>query len=179
MTTPKLLWGTPWRGGAWGLLAGTMLGVAYGAVFANVLFFSGLFAQMPTAFESSDALRVGVVIPFLALIGAVMGALFGVPTGLFVGLLNGLLVGILTRAFFFPPRDARAYRRMIATASALFTSIASWLGFLAIMLSYANRDKANVPLLAAIVLIPALIAGVSAGLLSRILSRWYEKESAK
>ncbi len=30
-----------------------------------------------------------------------------------------------------------------------------------------------------IVLIPALIAGVSAGLISQIGARWYEKESAK
>jgi hypothetical protein len=132
---------------------------------------------MPTAFESSDALRVGVVIPFLALIGAIMGALFGVPTGLLVGLLNGLLVGILTRVYFFPPRDARTYRRVIAMASALFTAVASWIGFLAIMLFYANREKANVPVLAVGVLIPALIAGVGAGLLSRMITRWYEQHA--
>ncbi len=173
MSTAKLFWNTTWRGGAWGLLAGTMLGTAYGAVFANVLLLSGLFAQMPTAFESSDALRVGVVIPFLALIGAIMGALFGVPTGFVVGALNGLLIGMITRAFFFPPRDARTYRRVIATTSALFTGIASWLGFFAIMLFYANRDKANVPILAVGVLIPALIAGVAAAFISREIARWY------
>jgi hypothetical protein len=147
----------------------------YGAIFANVMFFSGLFAEIPIAFESSDALRVGIVVPFLALIGAVMGALFGVPTGFAVGAMNGLLIGIITRAFFFSLRNARTYRRVIAVVSALFTSIASWLGFLAIMLFYANRDKANVGVLAVGVLIPALIAGVGAGLISRVIARWYEQ----
>ncbi len=176
MTTGRLLWGMTWRGGAWGLLGGTMLGTAYGAVLANALFLSGL-AQAPFNPQLDDIPRALVAIVILALIGAVMGALFGVPTGLLVGSLNGLLVGILTRAFFFPRRDARTYRRVIATASALFTAIASWLGFLAIMLFYANREKANVPILAVGVLIPALIAGVGAGFLSRIISHWYEQHA--
>lgn len=170
MSTIKLFWNTTWRGGAWGLLAGTMLGTAYGAIFANALFLFGL-AQAPLDLRADDIPRALGAILVLALIGAVMGALFGVPTGLIVGSLNGLLVGVLTRAFFFPPRDARTYRRVIALASALFTVIASWLGFLAIMLFYANREKANVPMLAVIVLIPALIAGIAAALISRVIAR--------
>jgi hypothetical protein len=160
-----------------GLLGGTMLGTAYGAVFANALFLFGLAAQSPFNLQLDDSPRAFVAIAILALIGAVMGALFGVPTGFVVGVLNGLLIGIATRAFFFPLRDARTYRRVIAAASASFTGIASWFGFLAIMLFYANREKANVPMLAVIVLIPALIAGVGAGLLSRMFSRWHEQHT--
>ncbi|MBM3131018.1 MAG: hypothetical protein FJ009_20620 [Chloroflexi bacterium] len=176
MTTARLLWGMTWRGGAWGLLAGTMLGTAYGALFGNGVLLIKLAQEWQTLGPENILPGIAAV-GILILVGAVMGALFGVPTGLLVGSLNGLLVGMITRAFFFPPRDARAYRRVIAVASALFTSIASWIGFLAIMLFYANREKANVPMLAVIVLIPALIAGVGAGLISRMISRWYENQN--
>jgi hypothetical protein len=178
MSTITLLWNTTWRGGALGLLAGTMLGTTYGAIFANALFLFGL-AQTPFDLRADDIPRALGAIVILALIGAVMGALFGVPTGLLVGSLNGLLVGLITRAFFFPPRDARTYRRVIAMTSALFTAIASWVGFLAIMLFYANREKANVPMLAVIAVIPALIAGIAAAFISRVIARGYEKERAK
>jgi uncharacterized membrane protein len=176
MATTKLLWNTTWRGGAWGLLGGTTLGTAYGAIFANGLFLFGL-AHAPFNLQLDDIPRAFAAILILARIGAVMGALFGVPVGTAVGLLNGLLVGLITRVFFFPLRDARTYRRVIAMASAAFTGVASWLGFFAIMLFYANREKANIGVLAVSVLIPALIAGVGAGLLSRMLSRWYEQHA--
>jgi len=179
MTTARWLWGMTWRGGAWGLLAGTMLGTAYGAVFANGLFFFGLLSQAPAEFHGEDVPRAIVAVLLLALIGSVMGALFGVPTGFVVGLLNGLLLGIVTRAFFYPLRDARTYRRVIALISVGFTAIASWLGFFAIMLFYANTEKANVPVLAIGVIIPALIAGIAAGFISQMGARWYERESAK
>lgn len=176
MSTRKLLWGMTWRGGALGLLGGTMLGTAYGAIFANALLLARLAQEWQTLSAENFVPGLAAVL-LLALIGAVMGALFGVPTGLLVGALNGLLVGVLTRAFFFPPRDARTYRRVIALASALFTGIASWIGFLAIMLFYANREKADVPMLAVIVLIPALIAGVAAAFISRVIARWYENRN--
>jgi hypothetical protein len=179
MTTFKLLFGTIWRGGAWGLLAGTMLGTAYGAVFANGLFFFGLLSQAPAEFQGDDVPRAIVAVLLLALIGSIMGGVFGIPTGLVVGLLNGLLLGIVTRAFFYPLRDAKKYRRVIALTSAVFTAIASWLGFFVIMLFYANTEKANVPVLAIGVIIPAVIAGIAAGFISQMGARWYEKESAK
>ena len=177
MTTARLLWGITWRGGACRLLAGTMLGTAYGAISANVLFLPGLEAQAPFNPQRDDIPRAIIVTLFLAVVGAITGALFGVPTGFVVGLSNGLLIGIPTRAFFFTRRDARAYHRVIAAASALFTGIAAWLGFLAIMLFYANREKANVGALAVIVLIPALIAGVGAGFLSQVITRRYEQHA--
>jgi len=130
---------------------------------------------MPVAFESSDALRVGVAIPFLALIGAIMGGVFGIPTGAVVGVLNGLLLGIVTRAFFYPLRDVRTYRRVIAVTSAVCTTIASWLSFFAIMLLYVNEAKANLGGLAIFVVIPALIAGIAAAFISQIGARWYER----
>ncbi len=146
-----------------------------GAVFANGLFFFSLLSQAPAEFHVEDAPRAIVAVLLLALIGSVMGALFGVPTGFIVGLLNGLLLGIATRTFFYPLRDAQTYRRVIGLISVGFTTVASWLGFFAIMLFDANTEKANVPVLAMGVLIPALIAGIAAVFLSRVIARWYKR----
>lgn len=179
MTTTKLLWGMTWRGGALGLLAGTMLGTFYGAVFANSLFFFGLLAQAPGEFRSDNVPSAIFAAFLMALIGSIIGGIFGIPTGFVVGVLNGLLLGIIARTFFYPLRDAKTYRRVIAPTSAVFTAIASWLGFFAIMLFYANRENANVPALAIGVIVPALIAGIAAAFISQIGARWYEKESAK
>ena len=179
MTTVKLFWGTTWRGAGLGLLAGTLGGATYGAIFANILFAFGLMAQAP--FESKpEYLTSGLVaILFLALIGAVVGALFGVPTGLVVGIANGLLLGVLTRALFYPLNNARRYRLVIAIVSGVFTIVVAWLCFISILLFYANRSAANFGILAVIVMIPALIAGVASGLTSRLIARWYESESKK
>lgn len=179
MTTFKLLWSTTWRGGAWGLLAGTMLGTFYGAMFANSLFFFGLLAQAPGEFRRDNVSSALFAVLLLALIGGITGGIFGIPTGFVVGGLNGLLLGIITRAFFIPLRDAKTYRRVIMLTSAVFTAIASWLGFFTIMLFYANTEQANVPVLAALVVVPALLAGVAAAFISQIGARWYEKENAK
>ena len=176
MTTGKILWGAIWRGGAWGLLAGTMIGTAYGALFANGLFAFSMISEADKM-TSKDIPSGIVAIVVLALIGAVMGALFGVPTGFVVGVANGLLVGIITRLFFSPLKNARAYRWTLAIVSGLFTATGSFIGFMLIMLSYANRDEANVPVLAVGVLIPAVIGGIAAGLISRLIARWYETRS--
>jgi eukaryotic-like serine/threonine-protein kinase len=173
VTTIKLLWGTTWRGGALGLLVGTLGGAAYGALFANGLFAFSLLAQ-PATLQAKDVPAGIVAIVFLALIGAVVGALFGVPTGFVVGLLDGLLVGVLTRAFFYPLKTVRVYRRTAAVVSALFTGVAAWLCFIAIMLFYADRNAANIGVLIGMVTLPALIAGVGAGVLSRLIAGWYE-----
>jgi hypothetical protein len=175
MTTARLLWGMKWRGGAWGLLAGTLLGSAYGAVFAVVVDLYALSLRFPYLGEASDAPRALVGALFLALVGAIIGALFGVPTGLLVGASNGLLLGVLTRALFYPLKDARIYRRVVALVSAVFAGIAAWVCFVALALFYANRSAANVDMIVVIVAIPALIAGVSAGFISRFIARWYER----
>jgi hypothetical protein len=179
MPTIKLLWGTTWRGGAFGLVAGTMGGAGYGAIFANVLFAFGLMSQAPFEFKPEYVVSGLVAVLFFAFIGSIAGALFGVPTGLVVGIADGMLLGVMTRALFYPLKNARRYRWMIAIVSAIFTGIVAWLCFISIMLFYVNRNAANVGVLAVIVTIPALIAGVGAGLTSRLVAHWYESESKK
>lgn len=179
MTTINLLFGTTWRGAAWGLLVGTFGGSAFGALFGNVLVFGVGLMRQPADLGLSDIPTAIAAVGVLALIGSVMGALFGVPTGFVVGLLNGLLVGIVTRIFFFPLKNVRAYRIVIALVSLIFTTLASWVGFMLIMILYAKQDKANFTGLGIFVALPALIAGIGAGLICQIGARWYEKESAK
>ena len=95
-----------------------------------------------------------------------------------VGIANGLLLGVMTRAFFYPLKNAQQYRRVVAGVSAIFTGVLAWLCFFSIMLFYANRAAADVAALAVIVAIPALIAGVGAGLTSRLIAQWYSKLEA-
>lgn len=175
MPTLSLIWNALWRGGAWGLLTGTVLGAAYGAIFANVLLFLGLLSQAAAQFRPDDLPRAYAAVLFLALIGSVVGALFGVPTGLIVGLIDGLLIGVLTRAFFYPLKDAARHRRVTAIVSAIFTTFASWLCFVGIMLFYANRARANIPVLMLLVTIPALIAGAAGWFVARHIARSYEQ----
>lgn len=173
MPTLSLIWNALWRGGAWGLLTGTVLGAAYGAIFANVLLFLGLVSQAAAQFRPDDLPRAYAAVLFLALIGSVAGALFGVPTGLIVGILDGLLIGVLTCAFFYPLNNVARHRRVTAIISAVFTAAASWLCFVGIMLFYANRARANVPVLMLLVTIPALIAGAAGWFVARRIARWY------
>lgn len=177
MTTLRTIFGATWLGGAWGLLSGTLLGTAYGALFANVLLLFGLLAQDPSQFRLDDIPRAIFGMLFFALIGSVMGALFGVPTGFVVGVIDGLLIGILTRAFFFPLHDAARHRRVVGIASAIFTAIASYICFVSIMLFYANRAQANVPVLMLIAVIPALVAGAAGWFVAKQIARWYQHSS--
>lgn len=173
MTLFQLFWGTMWRGGAWGWLAGTLLSTAYGAVFANVLIFAGLLTQSPFDLKPSDLPSLIGAMLFMAFIGAIAGGIFGIPTGLVVGIANGFLLGLIARLFFYPLRDVKTFRRVMAIVSGIFTAIASWVGFMAIVYLYANQDKADWLVWAVIVLVPAVIAGIAAGLISQLGVRWY------
>ena len=179
MTTLKIILGTSWRGAGLGLLAGTLGGSSYGAIFANVLLAFGILSQAPFEVKPQELVGALAAILIFALIGSVMGALFGVPSGLVVGIALGVLLGLLTRAFFYPLKNVQRYRWTIAIVSGLFTAPIAWFCFFSIMLFYANRDAADVRGLAVIVLVPALIAGVGAGLMSRLIANWYESESKK
>jgi hypothetical protein len=179
MTTLKLLWGMTWRGGAWGLLAGTFVGATFGALFGNVLVFGvGLMNQSKSLGLNDIPTAIAAVFA-VAMFGMVIGALFGVPTGFVVGIMDGLLIGVLTRALFYPLKNVRAYRWTIAIVSAVFTSMVAWVCFLGIALFYSNRNSANVGGLMLVFILPALVAGIAAGFISRLITRWSEMESTK
>lgn len=179
ISTFKLVWGTTWRGAAFGLLVGTFGGSWFGALFGNVLVFGvGLLKQPPQDLGLKDVPAAIGAMLFLALIGAVMGTMFGMPTGVIVGLMDGVLVGIITRLFFYPLKNARVYRVVIAVISFIVTTPVSWVGFMLIWLLFSNDGKADLMGLGAISGLPALVAGISAALISQIGARWYEKQSA-
>lgn len=175
MTMQRLLWGMMWRSGAWGLLAGTILGAAYGILFSSILNLVGihrgnLFILTPT--------QVGWhFIMLVMFIGAILGILFGAPTGIIVGISNGVVLAVLMRLFFYPYKNSRAYHWIVFGVNIVFSIITSWLFLITIAYFWINRYINIFPQLAVLVLIPALIAGVSAGLLSRRITRWYEKQS--
>lgn len=173
--TGKIIFGMGWRGVAWGLLGGTLLGAAYGAIFANAMFFIGLTTQAPAPPELKDALSAIAAVVVLALVGSVMGAMFGIPVGALVGLLDGLLMGIITRLFFFPLRDAKIYRRVMAWVCFVVTASASWGGFMLIWIFLSNQGRANFTVFSLISAIPALIAGVASVFISRLIAGWYER----
>lgn len=175
MTTTRLLFGATWRGGGLGLVAGAMGGATYGALFANAMFFIGFITESQLPPELKDAPGAIAAVVILAFIGSVMGAMFGMPVGALVGLLDGLLIGIVTRLFFFPLRDAKIYRRVMALICFIVTASASWVGFMLIWIFLSNQGKANFTVFSLISAIPALIAGVAATLLSRVIARWYER----
>ena len=176
MNTIKLIWNTTWRGGAWGLLAGASLSMAYGATFANLLVFGGMITQPLGEFQPGDIPAVIFVIFFMAFIGTIMGGIFGIPTGFTVGAMNGFLFGIITRLFFYPPRNLRVYHAVMALSSGLFTAIASWVGFILIWQLYMNEEKGDLGAGVVMVTIPAIIAGIAAAFMSRLGYKWYEKQ---
>lgn len=174
MPTLSLIWNALWRGGAWGLLTGTLLGSVYGAIFGTVVYLFVVIAQDPARIPLDNLPRALLGMRLLPVIGSVVGALFGVPTGLIVGLIGGLLIGVLTRAFFYPLHDAARHRRATVIVSGIFTAAASWLCFVGIMVFYANRARANIPVLMLLVTIPALIAGAAGWLVAWHITRSYE-----
>jgi eukaryotic-like serine/threonine-protein kinase len=175
VTTFKLLWGSTWRGGTWGIALGALLGMIYGALFMVALFFAAMSNQTNAAPQSADAPRGLIAILFLMFIGSIMGALFGMPTGVFIGLIDGLVLGVLTRVFFYPIRDALRFRRVLAIVSALISIVGSWTCFALILLLFAQQHSVSVTTMVVVGAIPALIAGAGGVFVSRRIVEWYSK----
>ena len=172
MTTGRLLWGTTWRGGVWGAVAGLILGAIYGPMLVVILTALDIVKQTTPLDAKSVTDAAG-----LALVGAIIGALFGLPTGVFAGVMNGLAIGILTRLFFAPLKNPVAYRWGIAVVSAVFTGIAGALGLVVILLLIGAVLDPQLLLLT--IPIPAITASIAAAFLSILITRWYLKENAK
>lgn len=105
-------------------------------------------------------------------LGAIFGGLLGVPLGLF----NGLLVGIVTRLHFFPLKNPQHHRRVVGTSSILLGTAAGLIGF-AVSTHYFTHSLQFQTVAFAIAVAPALIAGLSMGLISQQIARWYQRES--
>ncbi len=179
MTTFKLLWGSTWRGGMWGIALGALLGMIYGALFMVALFLVAISNQTNAAAQPADAPRGLIAILFLMFIGSIMGALFGIPTGVFIGLIDGLILGILTRVFFYPLRDTQRLRRTLAVISAFVSIVGSWTFFALILLLFARQHSVSVTTMVVIGAVPALIAGAGGVFVSRRIEEWYSNSRPK
>lgn len=107
-------------------------------------------------------------------LGTYYGVLFGGLLGVPLGFGNGLLVGILTRLCFFPLKNPRLHRRIVGMVSTLLCIALGLIGF-------ANSIQEVSWYLQTSTLVfsfaPALIAGLSMGLISQQIARWYERSS--
>jgi eukaryotic-like serine/threonine-protein kinase len=130
----------------------TAMGVLAGAAYGGI-YGTALFPGMGTMF------------------GAYVGGLAGFP----VGFANGLFVGICTRLWYFPLRNPRLHRRIVGLLSTLLITVGSLIRF-----AILNNVPANLFLNAVLSYVaPGLIAGLSMGLISQRIARWYERESRR
>lgn len=149
VTTVRLLWHAFWYSTA----ASTIAGIGYGAIYGTAFF------------------------PLLGTFyGIVCGGLLGLP----LGISNGLLVGILTCLFFFPLKNPRLHRRIVGTVSTLLCTVGGLIGLVALTHSkifpFLTSFASDFGLF---FVVPALIAGLSMGLIAQRIARWYEWESRR
>ena len=110
--------------------------------------------------------------------GTMFGAYFGGLAGFFAGFANGLFVGIWTRLWYFPLRNPRLHRRVVGLLSTLLSIAGGLIGFDILNVAPSGLLP-NVSKSLAFLVAPALIAGLSMGLISQRIARWYERESRR
>lgn len=111
--------------------------------------------------------------------GTMLGASLGGMAGIPLGLVNGLLVGICTRLWHFPLRNPRLHRRIVGLLTTFMITVGGSIGF--VVLNAASSGSLANPFMSVVVFFvaPALIAGLSMGLISQRIARWYERESKR
>ncbi len=148
ITTVGLFWGSFWRS----LILGFLTGIFYGGIYGTVIF---------------------------PIYGTVFGGMLGGFLGLIAGVANGFLMAIVTRFFFFYTQDSQFYQRIITFASTLWGMAGG-----IIILYYLNTFYLELNLdleyyygdwkaAAFFNFIPALIIGLSMGLINKLIARWY------
>ena len=130
---------------------GVVAGAAYGGIYGTAL-----FPGIGTMF------------------GAFLGGLISIP----VGFANGLFIGIWTRLWHFPLRNPRLHRRIVGLISTSLGTVGGLIGFAILKVSPSDLF-ANPSMFVAFLVAPALIAGLSMGLISQGIARWYERESRR
>jgi eukaryotic-like serine/threonine-protein kinase len=120
------------------------------------------------------ALYSTVVIPAAGtIIGGMIGAMIGFP----LGLANGILVWFITQFCFSPLKNAHLHRRVISISSFLFGTAVSLVYFSSIGLSAIGSQNTSFPMLMFWIVSPSIITGLSMGIASQKISKWYERES--
>ncbi|HLO87031.1 MAG TPA: serine/threonine-protein kinase [Nostocaceae cyanobacterium] len=102
--------------------------------------------------------------------GIFIGAMIGFP----VGFINGLLIAIITRVFFFPLKNFHQYRRTISTISSISGLLITMIVF-SLATSGVMFDQISYSLFW--IIAPAIITGLSMGIVSKYFCQWYERNS--
>ncbi|MBF2029805.1 MAG: serine/threonine protein kinase [Oscillatoriales cyanobacterium C42_A2020_001] len=147
LSTGSLFWNALWRSSAMGTIAGCI--------------YSGIYTVM--------------IVPDTLVWGMMTGAFVGAVWGFGLGVLNGFIVGILTRLFFFPLTNPRRHRWFISLVSGVACVSLNY----AFIANFIFKTVYLEPLYLLIILgiVPAAIAGISMGVISQSIARWYEKRS--
>ncbi len=112
----------------------------------------------------------------IPLLGTIIGGLIGLFLGLLLGLVNGIIVGLVTRLWFFPLTNPKLHRQVLTAISIVFCTSISIVFFLFLIWVFADVLLAAAHFIL-LVLVPSLIAGLSMGVSSKSIARWYQKES--
>lgn len=172
MSTPKLLWNMIARGCGRTTGLGALLGAGYGIVLlATAMLLPGQFNW------NNAALPLFVVMLYVALIAALFGAVVAAVIGFISGPIGGLLCGLMTRFFFMPLRDARAYRIVAGIAGGLYGALALLVAIRLISTSgfappIVTREQALM-----LYVIPAVLGGLAGIYISRAVIDVYRHEN--
>jgi ABC-type spermidine/putrescine transport system permease subunit II len=102
--------------------------------------------------------------------GLFIGAAIGFPTGF----INGLIIAIITRLHYYPLKNFHYFRQeigLISTICSFFITIIGFIWFSSFRHLWSNN------LLLFWMIAPAIITGLSMGVVSKYFSRWYEQNS--
>jgi eukaryotic-like serine/threonine-protein kinase len=112
-------------------------------------------------------------------VGTLFGAILGGLLGAMLGFGNGILVGILTRLFFFPLTNSKLHRRVVTIASIIICTAVSIPYFHDFYASPYSSPSLNFRDSILWIIAPAVISGLSMGVSSKLIARWYERESKR
>ncbi len=123
------------------------------------------------------ALYSTVVMPaFGSIFGGMIGAMIGFP----LGFGNGILIWLITQIFFSPLKNAYLYRRAIGITSTAFGIVVSLIYFKTV--SFGGQiyaDFYGLKNLMFWIVCPSIITGLSMGIASQTIAKWYERKSRK
>ncbi|MEG4342849.1 serine/threonine-protein kinase [Microcoleus sp. A003_D6] len=111
----------------------------------------------------------------IPVVGTIVGGLIGIFLGLLLGIGNGIIVGIVTRLWFFPLTNPKLHRQVLTAISIVFCTSISIVFFLFVI--WVLEGILLDALFIFLVMVPSLIAGLSMGVSSKSIARWYQKES--
>jgi hypothetical protein len=151
------------------ILAGLVMGLLFGGIcgflFGPVL---AVIALIATGLQGRpgppDLGGMGFVILFEGFFGGVFGLIAGGFFGPFLGCINGLIMSLVTRLWFVPLIDVTKYERVMRGCTILVTIVGT-------VCAFALTFGIDFLLIYAIV--PALLFGLGAGLVSKLLIRPY------